>query len=149
MGPRGDTIAQVDWVVGEIVGDWQDSGIADDTIVLFTSDNGPVLDDGYADDAVEKLGDHRPSGNFRGGKYSAFEAGTRVPTILSWPGNVGLGVSAALVSQIDLYASFAGLTGQVLEPGEAIDSRDELAALLGEDRMSVRNCCWSPSGRSA
>ena len=81
MGPRGDAIAQGDWMVGEIVAELETLGIADNTLVVFTSDNGPVLDDGYADQSVTLLGEHKPAGPFRGGKYSAFEAGTRVPTI--------------------------------------------------------------------
>jgi arylsulfatase A len=131
MGPRGDAIAQVDWVVGEIVTELQALGIEENTIVLFTSDNGPVLDDGYADQAVARLGDHRPAGPYRGGKYSAFEAGTRMPTILRWPGSVDPGVSDALISQVDLYASLASLLDVKLEAGEAMDSLDTLSAYLG------------------
>ena len=56
--------------------------------MIVTSDNGPVVDDGYADRAVELLGGHRPGGPLRGGKYSAFEGGTRVPFIVRWPGRV-------------------------------------------------------------
>lgn len=133
MGPRGDAIAQVDWVVGEVLLELDLLGLSDNTIVLFTSDNGPVLDDGYADSAVDLLGDHLPGGIYRGGKYSAYEAGTRVPTILRWPANIKNGSSNALVSQIDLYASFAALLGIDLEAGEAIDSLDQRAALFGLD----------------
>lgn len=133
MGPRGDAIAQVDWMVGEIVAELESLGIAENTLLVFTSDNGPVLDDGYADDSVTLLGDHRPAGPFRGGKYSAYEAGTRVPTIVYWPGSVGTSVSDALVSQVDLYASLASLVGVDLRDGAAIDSRNQLAAWLGRD----------------
>ena len=131
MGPRGDAIAQVDWVTGEIVRELDALGLTDDTIIIFTSDNGPVLDDGYADDAVAALGSHKPAGPFRGGKYSAFEAGTRVPTILLWPGVVSPSVSDALVSQMDFYASFARLLDIKLAQDEAQDSIDILDALLG------------------
>ena len=75
MGPRGDAIAQLDWSVGEVLATLDRLELADDTLVLFTSDNGPVVDDGYRDEAVEKLGDHAPAGPFRGGKYSSFEGG--------------------------------------------------------------------------
>ena len=71
-------------------------------MIIISSDNGPVLNDGYYDDAVEKLGDHTPSGIFRGGKYSLFEAGTRVPFITHWKGTVKPNVSNKLISQIDL-----------------------------------------------
>ena len=87
------------------------SSSRDNTLVLFTSDNGPVVDDGYRDEAVEKLGDHAPAGPFRGGKYSTFEGGTRVPFIVRWPARVKPAVSDALVSQVDLIASFAALVG--------------------------------------
>ena len=131
MGPRGDAIAQVDWMVGEIIAELESLGIADRTLVIFTSDNGPVLDDGYADQAVALLGEHRPSGPFRGGKYSAYEAGTRVPTIVYWPGTVAASTSDALVSQIDIYASLAALLGVAPGSGEARDSRNQLDAWLG------------------
>ena len=131
MGPRGDAIAQVDWVVGEVVAELQALGLEENTLILFTSDNGPVLDDGYADQAVTHLGSHRPAGPYRGGKYSAFEAGTRMPAILCWPGTVEPGESNALLSQVDLYASLASLLGLELEKGEAIDSLNTLSAYLG------------------
>ena len=131
MGPRGDAIVQTDWIVGALIDELEELGIAEHTLVIFTSDNGPVLDDGYADQSVELLGEHKPWGPFRGGKYSAFEAGTRVPTILWWPGTVASAESDALMSQIDIYASMAELVGVELEDGEAIDSRRLADAWLG------------------
>jgi arylsulfatase A-like enzyme len=130
MGPRGDVIAQLDWSVGQVLAALDRLGLEQNTIVLFTSDNGPVVDDGYRDDAVTKLGDHTPAGPFRGGKYSNFEAGTRVPFILRWPARVKPGVSAALVSQVDLVATFAALLdGPAV--ASAPDSENVLPALLG------------------
>lgn len=134
MGYRGDAILQFDWTVGEIVKALKRQGIADNTLIILTSDNGPVVDDGYQDQAVELLGEHRPWGDLRGGKYSIFEAGTRVPFIVCWPGRVAPGVSDALVSHIDLFASMGKLVGQQPSDGMATDSRDQLPALLGEDR---------------
>ena len=131
MGPRGDAIAQADWCVGEVIAALNRLKIADDTIVIVTSDNGPVIDDGYRDEAAAKLGDHNPSGPFRGGKYSNFEAGTRVPFALRWPARVKPGVSDALVSQVDLIRSFAELLGSAA-PGTAPDSENVLPALLGQ-----------------
>jgi arylsulfatase A-like enzyme len=131
MGPRGDVIAQLDWSVGEILATLDRLGLARDTLVIFTSDNGPVIDDGYHDRAVEALGDHTPAGRFRGGKYSSFEAGTRVPFVVRWPARVKAGVSDALISQVDLLASMAALTGQPLGASGGPDSRDTLPALLG------------------
>lgn len=154
MGSRGDAIVQMDWSVGQLMKILQKNNLIENTIVIFTSDNGPVLDDGYYDDAEQLVGDHDPSGGFKGGKYSAYEAGTVMPTILYWKGKVKPQVSSALISQVDLYASFAKLLGYTLEPNEAPDSFDMLDALLGKKEvgrtllleesytMSLRNENW-------
>ena len=135
LGPRGDAIVEADWCVGEILKTLDRLNLTANTLVLFTSDNGPVVDDGYRDDAVEKLGSHRPGGPYRGGKYSIFEAGTRVPWIVTWPGHVARGVSDALVSQVDLLASLAAFTGQTLPDEAGPDSFDVMPALLGQSRL--------------
>ncbi|MBI1872367.1 MAG: arylsulfatase [Acidobacteria bacterium] len=136
MGPRGDAIAQLDWSVGEVLSTLDRLGLAKDTLVLFTSDNGPVLDDGYRDEAVEKLGDHSPAASFRGGKYSNFEGGTRVPFVVRWPARVKPAVSDALISQVDLIASFAALVGPPLSDRRAQDSENVLQALLGASKTA-------------
>jgi arylsulfatase A len=132
MGPRGDAIAQVDWCVGEIIEMLKQHNHLENTLVIFTSDNGPVLDDGYEDQAVELLGDHKPAGPLRGGKYSAFEAGTRVPFITYWNGVIQPAVSDSLMGQIDLLSSIAALTNQELEPGATLDSQSFMDTLLGK-----------------
>jgi arylsulfatase A-like enzyme len=132
MGPRGDVIAQLDWCTGQILDALDRLKLADNTLVIFTSDNGPVVDDGYQDGAVAKLGDHQPAGPFRGGKYSNFEGGTRVPLVTRWPQQIKPGVSDALVCQIDFLASLADLTGQSLASSDAPDSFDLLPALMGK-----------------
>ncbi|MEZ5979689.1 MAG: arylsulfatase [Planctomycetota bacterium] len=160
LGYRGDAMVALDWVVGELVRTLEEEGIAEDTLVIFTSDNGPVYDDGYDDGTTvptstrEVDRGHDASGPWRGGKYQIYEGGTRVPFVVSWPGRVEPGVSGALVSQIDLVASFASLLGRELRPDEAIDSRDALAALLGDDprgatflveesgRLALREGTW-------
>lgn len=134
MGYRGDAILQFDWTVGRIVEALEKAGILDNTLIVLTSDNGPVVDDGYADRAVELLGDHRPWGEFRGGKYSNFEAGTRVPFIVHWPAVVKPGISDALFSHIDMFGSMEKLTGQDMGETAGIDSQDYLAILTGEDK---------------
>lgn len=134
MGYRGDAILQFDWTVGEIMKALKKQGIAENTLIVLTSDNGPVVNDGYLDQAVELLGEHRPWGDMRGGKYSNFEAGTRVPFIVSWPTKVTPGISNALVSHIDLFASMAELVGTELKEDVAIDSRKQLNVLLGADQ---------------
>lgn len=133
MGPRGDVITQLDWCTGEILNVLDKHNLKENTLIIFSSDNGPVVNDGYYDDAVTKLGDHKPAGPLRGGKYSAFEGGTRVPFIVRWPGRVkSASTSDALVCQIDFLASFAALTGQTLADHAGPDSLNTLPALLGE-----------------
>lgn len=131
LGPRGDAIAELDWTVGKIVATLERHKLLDDTLIIFTSDNGPVLNDGYKDDAVEKIDGHAPSGPFRGGKYTNWEGGTRVPFVVSWPNRIKPGVSDALVSQVDLLVSLAALAG--VEPAETSgkDGQNVLPALLG------------------
>ncbi|PQO43156.1 sulfatase family protein [Blastopirellula marina] len=153
-GPRGDAILQFDWCVGQILDALDRNHLADDTLLILSSDNGPVLDDGYVDQAVELLGEHKPAGPFRGGKYSFFEGGTRVPTIVRWPSVVKPGESDALVCQIDLLTSLAKLTGQELPAEAAPDSLDVMDALLGKTtigrdelvehagRLSLRSGEW-------
>jgi arylsulfatase A-like enzyme len=125
-------IAEMDWCVGEFLDALDRLGQRENTIVVFSSDNGPVLDDGYEDRAVELCGDHRPAGPLRGGKYSMYDGGTRVPFILRWPGAVKPGKSSAIVSHADFLASFASLVGVPLPPEAGPDSMDVLPALLGE-----------------
>ncbi len=136
MGPRGDAIVELDWSVGRILDTLERQGLTRNTLFVFSSDNGPVVDDGYQDRAVELLGDHKPAGPYRGGKYSAYDGGTRVPFLARWPGRIKPGVSNALLSQIDLLASLSTLTGQALPADAAPDSFNVLPALLGESRTA-------------
>ncbi len=133
LGPRGDVIAELDWCVGELRKELERLDILEDTMIIFSSDNGPVLDDGYEDGAYERNGTHRAAGPLRGGKYSKFDGGTRIPFIVSCPGLTHKGTSRALVSQVDLFASFAHMLGEQLAPDSAVDSQDMYAALTGED----------------
>lgn len=132
MGPRGDAILQLDDSVGRLLEALDARKLTDKTIVIFSSDNGPVVDDGYIDRAVEELGGHKPAGPFRGGKYSAFEGGTRVPLIIRWPGVIKPGTeSDALVCQVDFLANFAKLLDQELPKDAGPDAFETLEALLG------------------
>jgi arylsulfatase A-like enzyme len=135
MGPRGDAILQLDDCVGRLLDTLDRLGLADETLVIFTSDNGPVINDGYRDRSEELIGSHRAAGPFRGGKYSNFEAGTRVPFLVRWPGRVERGETPALLSQIDFFASFAAMVGASIGEGHAPDSRNQLEAMLGRDRV--------------
>ena len=133
LGPRGDVIAELDWCVGQLMEELEKLNIRDNTMIIFSSDNGPVLDDGYVDGAFELNGTHRAAGPLRGGKYSKFDGGTRIPFIVSCPNLVHRGVSQALVSQADLFASFAHMLGMELDTESAVDSQDMYEALIGED----------------
>ncbi|WP_114937648.1 sulfatase family protein [Mucilaginibacter endophyticus] len=133
-GLRGDAILQLDWAVGEIMKQLKYLGLEKNTLIVFSSDNGPVLDDGYQDEAEEKFKGNPPAGPLRGGKYSVLEGGTRVPFLVSWPGKIKPQVSSAMVSQIDLIASFSKLIGQPIPAGEASDSENVLDALLGQNK---------------
>jgi arylsulfatase A-like enzyme len=136
---RGDAMVQLDWSVGAVVEILDKHGLKENTIVIFSSDNGPVYDDGYKDGTTvkPKRGEvdrgHDASGPYRGGKYEISEGGTRVPLIVRWPERIRPGKSAALVTQVDFVASFAKLLEVELPEGAGIDSQDCLAALLGED----------------
>lgn len=135
LGFRGDAILQLDHSVGQLIKALKDAGIYENTMIIFTSDNGPVLDDGYQDQAIEKLNGHDPFGGLRGGKYSAFEAGTRVPFLISWPNGIqGNQVSGALVGQVDLLASFASFLNQSIDT-ESLDSENVMPSFLGKDTL--------------
>ncbi len=134
-GVRGDAIVQLDHTIGEILDTLEKLGILDDTLLIFSSDNGPVVDDGYADGAVANLNGHLPAGLLRGGKYSLFQGGTRVPFIAHWPRRIRPGESSAIVCQIDFLSSFAKLTGQTLPENAGPDSFNVLPALVGESKV--------------
>ncbi len=135
MGVRGDAIAQMDYFTGQLVDYLKIKGVLNNTLIIFSSDNGPVLNDGYSDKAEELLGDHKPGGIYRGGKYSCYEAGTRVPTIAYWPNKIKKGqTSNALIGHVDIYASIAAMLNYDLKDGEAPDSFNHLDAYLGKDQ---------------
>ena len=136
---RGDAMVQLDWCAGEIVKTLEEAGLSENTIVIFSSDNGPVYNDGYTDGSTVKKSEgsndlgHYGAGPYRGGKYQIYEGGTRVPLIISWPEHIEPGTSKALVSQIDFVHSFAALLGIEVPLTEAIDSQNALPALLGQN----------------
>ncbi|TYA71757.1 sulfatase family protein [Seonamhaeicola marinus] len=146
MGPRGDVILEADWCIGEFVKTLEEEGILDNTLIVFSSDNGPVLNDGYYDDADTKIGKHTPAGVLRGGKYSLFEAGTRMPFITYWKGQIQPGVSDALVCQMDLLASLAKLVGT---EESSTDSKELLDAFLGKSDKGRENLVIEATSRTA
>lgn len=148
LGYRGDAILQMDWAVGQIMKQLEDLNIAENTLIIFSSDNGPVLDDGYQDEAVTKLNGHKPAGVLRGGKYSTFEAGTRVPMIISWPKEIKTAVSKALICQIDFMTSFSKLLNININSNEATDSEDMHNALLGKTQKGRQILIKQGSGNT-
>ncbi|TRX71900.1 arylsulfatase [Carboxylicivirga sp. M1479] len=146
MGPRGDVIVEADWCIGEFFETLEKEGLMENTLIILSSDNGPVLNDGYYDDAVDKLGKHMPAGKLRGGKYSLFEAGTRVPFITYWKGIIEPGISDALVCQMDLFASLAALTGS---DKKVQDSENVMPALLGHSPIGREELVIEATSRTA
>lgn len=135
MGLRGDAIAQFDWTVGQIMKTLDELKLTENTLIILSSDNGAVVDDGYRDKAAELLNGHKPSGPWRGNKYSAFEGGTAVPVIVRWPQKIkDTGHSDVLMSQIDWMASLGALINARLPKGSAPDSYNRLGNLIGTDR---------------
>ena len=145
LGFRGDAMVQFDWSTGEIIKALEEAGLRENTIIIFSSDNGPVYDDGYADGCEvrkamkESDRGHDGSGIYKGGKYSIFEGGTRVPFIVSWPGKIEPSTSNSLVNQIDFMASFADMLGLELAADEAKDSRNSYASLFGNEEVELQD----------
>jgi arylsulfatase A-like enzyme len=136
MGVRGDAIIEFDWSVSQIIDALKRLDLDKNTLIILSSDNGPVIEEGYQDQSREKLGNHTPGGQLRGGKYSAFEAGTRIPFLVSWPGKVNPGSSSAAISQVDLIATISALVKSPLPASSAPDSYNEISTWLG---ISNRN----------
>ena len=146
LGPRGDAIAEADAMIGEFIATLESEGLLENTLIVISSDNGPILNDGYEDQAVELLGNHTPAGVFRGGKYSLFEAGTRIPFVVYWKDKIKPGVSDALVSQIDLYNSLSQLVGseEATEDGENL-----LEVFLGKSNQGRESYIVEAMSRTA
>ena len=149
MGWRGDAIVQLDWCVGEIVNILKEQGLAENTMIVFCSDNGPALGDGYKDDAKEKLHDHKPAGPYAGGKYRIQEGGTRTPFITWWPGTINPAVSDEIVCTIDMATSLANYLDVEIPEDACLDSLDVMPALLGQPGARGReNLIQQDNGRN-
>jgi arylsulfatase A-like enzyme len=145
-GTRGDAIQEFDWSVGEVLAALDRLRLADDTLVIVTSDNGGVMDDGYED--VGSL-EHKCNGPLRGRKGTLFEGGHRVPFVARWPGHVPAGSECGeLMGHFDLPATLAALAGVPLPADAAPDSVNVLPALLGQphDRPARETAVFMTGG---
>ncbi len=131
-GIRGNSIAELDESVGKVLATLDRLKFSENTLVIFTSDNGGVNDDGYEDFDTSA---HKMNGVLRGTKGTLFEGGHRVPFLARWPGHIREGSeSGALLAHLDMLATFAALTGMKLADDAAPDSINVLPALLGESK---------------
>ena len=136
-GLYGDFIHELDWMVGEVMKTLETKGVADNTLVIFTSDNGGMFNENGQD--AFKYG-HQINGKLLGFKFGAWEGGHRVPFIARWPGKIEAGTTSdQLVCNIDMLATFASLSGQVLQEDVRADSVDILPALVGNPEKPVRD----------
>ncbi|UMB59629.1 arylsulfatase [Lutibacter sp. A80] len=146
LGPRGDVILEADWCIGEFIKTLEEENLLENTLIVFSSDNGPVLNDGYFDDAVEKNGKHKPAGDLKGGKYSLFEAGTKVPFFTYWKGKIQPTVSDALISQVDLLSSLSNLVDSDIKVD---DSQDLLDVFLGTSQNGREELILEATSKTA
>lgn len=135
-GLYGDFVHELDWIVGEVLKTLDEMGVAKNTMVIFTSDNGGMLNGGGR--AAWAKG-HEQNGKLLGHKFGAWEGGHRIPFIVRWPNRVPAGsTSDALISNLDMIATFAKMTGQTLEKGQGGDSLNQLETLTGAPAKPVR-----------
>jgi arylsulfatase A-like enzyme len=132
-GLRGDAIVELDWSVGQVMAALERLKLVENTLIVFTSDNGGVMDDGYVDGTGTDTSGHRCNGVLRSYKGSPYEGGSRVPFIARWPGMVPAGkTSDALICSADLLATVAAITGEKLPENAGPDSFNILPALIAE-----------------
>jgi arylsulfatase A len=137
-GRFGDWVEEVDWSVGQVLDALRSQGLDKDTLVVFTSDNGPWLTKGA---------DGGSAGPLRGGKGSTWEGGVRVPTLAWWPGHVPAGsVNDAVAATIDLLPTFVSLAGGTVPATPVIDGRDITPILLGQSKESAREAHYYFAG---
>jgi arylsulfatase A-like enzyme len=135
-GPHGDFIHQLDWIVGELLATLEKLGVADNTLILFTSDNGPETTS-----VIHMRADHGHDGTrpWRGMKRDSWEGGHRVPFLVRWPGKVKAGSTGSqLASLTDVMATVAAIIGATLPEKSAEDSFSLLPALLEEAHAPIR-----------
>lgn len=136
-GLYGDFVHELDWIVGEVLATLDELGLAEDTLVVFTSDNGGMLN--RTGQEAWRSG-HRPNGKFLGFKFGAWEGGHRVPLIVRWPGKVPAGTeSDALFGQVDLLPTFAEAAGATVAGDAVVDGVSQLAELTATAGKPARD----------
>jgi hypothetical protein len=137
-GRFGDWVEEVDWSVGRVLDTLRELKLAENTLVIFSSDNGPWLTKGT---------DGGTAGPLRGGKGSTWEGGVREPTIAWWPGKVAAGsVCDAVAGNIDFLPTFVKLAGGTVPADNKIDGRDIAPLLLGQTKESPHEAHYFYSG---
>ena len=132
----GDFIHELDWMVGEVTQCLKKQGLSENTLVIFTSDNGGMMNLGGRN--AVKAG-HLINGDLLGFKFGVWEGGHRVPFIARWPGKIEPGTeSSQLICNVDMLATFMALTGQNPETLQGKDSVNVLPALLDNPKGSIR-----------
>ena len=136
-GLYGDFIHELDWIVGEILSCLEDNGLSENTLVIFTSDNGGMFN--FGGQTAFKAG-HRQNGDLLGFKFGVWEGGHRVPMIVRWPGKVKAGTTSnQLIGNVDMLATFAAVTEQKLDKTQQADSVNMLPAMMGEPEKPLRD----------
>jgi arylsulfatase A len=137
IAPIADFVMETDWAAGQVLRALDDAGVADDTVVIFTADNGHSHYTGW-----EKLvaAGHQPSGPYRGHKGDIWEGGHRIPLVVRWPSRVEAGTrSPQMVCLTDLFATCSDILGTTLPAGGAEDSLSFLPVLRGEKASQRKN----------
>ena len=133
----GDFIQELDWMVGQVISTLEKQGVAENTLVILTSDNGAMLNLGGRN--AVRAG-HKINGDLLGFKFGVWEGGHRVPFIAKWPGKIEAGtVSDQLICNVDMLATFMEVTGQDPNSLKNLDSKNILPALLGNPKMPIRD----------
>ena len=136
-GIYGDFVHELDWSVGQLIAAVERFGVLENTLFIFTSDNGAMFNHGGI--RAQELG-HKPNGELKGQKFGAWEGGHRVPFIACWPNKIPAGsTSGAFMANMDLLPTFAAITDQKLTPKEARDGFNQLPLFVEEVGVSARN----------
>lgn len=138
-GIYGDVIEEFDYYVGEIIKTLKDEGLYDNTIVVVTSDNAPMIKEGYKDGALENINGHNPYANLRGEKYSLHEGGNKVPFICVWPDKIKSSfIQEQPFTYLDMMATIPSLIGKTIDVNQMNDSRDGSQLFIDKNAPKYR-----------